>query len=200
MLECPKKFFHRHDVNATIHKARSESVTQRMPRHSLDFRLAASECESGFQINKRFAGLGIVENNFILSCQAHQASRTLRVSELIGTSRSFSVFGAEDSQNSFFQIHVQTSAKRKSLRSATPYSKQNESNPANTETHFGEGSFPLPDSDTRSPVLNSRKNFTFRTGFEFKKRSHVIARLNIRLSKANSRFTVEPETFALGDL
>jgi hypothetical protein len=40
-------------------------------------------------------------------------------------------------------------------------------------------------------MLNSRKNLTLRTGFSPKNKSHVMARLNIRLSNANPRLIVE---------
>ena len=49
-------------------------------------------------------------------------------------------------------------------------------------------------SFTRTPVLSSRKNLTLPTGLMSREKSQSIARLNIRLSRANSRFTVEPET------
>jgi len=47
-----QQFFHRHYVDAAVHKTRSESVPQRMPRHSVDFRVATSKRESCFQIGR----------------------------------------------------------------------------------------------------------------------------------------------------
>ena len=64
-----QQFFHCHDVNATVYETRSKSVTQRVPRHIRDSRFFTSKSESSFQINKRFPGLRIVENAFILFVQ-----------------------------------------------------------------------------------------------------------------------------------
>src|SRR5690348_6392188 len=61
-----EQLLHRNDIDSAVHEAGSERVTERVPRHAGNPRLAASECEASLQINKRFAGLGIVENNFIL--------------------------------------------------------------------------------------------------------------------------------------
>src|SRR5690348_11404612 len=61
-----QQLLHRHDIDSAVYEARSERMTQRVPRHTRNSRLFTSELESSLQINKRFAGLGIVKDDFIL--------------------------------------------------------------------------------------------------------------------------------------
>ena len=63
----PKKFHHRHYIHASIQQAGRERVTQRVPRDAFDPCLLASESETRTEINKRFPGLVVIENEFILS-------------------------------------------------------------------------------------------------------------------------------------
>jgi len=63
----PEQLLNRHDVHTSLHKARRERVPQCMPAHARNSRLAARQRESSFEINKRLAGIVIVENEVILS-------------------------------------------------------------------------------------------------------------------------------------
>ena len=76
-----------------------------MPRHAGNSRLLARPSETRLEINKRFAGLEIVENEFILSAQrpSLQDSSSIRVNRndprLLRLRR-------ENIQNVLFEVHV----------------------------------------------------------------------------------------------
>ena len=62
LLDC-------HYIHAAIHQPGSERVTQRVPRHTLDSRLSACQSETRVEIDKRFSGFKVVENEFVLSAE-----------------------------------------------------------------------------------------------------------------------------------
>jgi len=56
-----------HNVYTSIDQTRRKCMTQRIPRHTRDSGLPAGESESGFEINKRFAGMVVVKYEVVLS-------------------------------------------------------------------------------------------------------------------------------------
>lgn len=59
-----EQLLHCHYMHASIHQARSECVPQCMPRHAVDSRVSTCPSKARLQIDKRFSGLEIVENEF----------------------------------------------------------------------------------------------------------------------------------------
>ena len=91
-VECPEQLLDCHYVHSPIHQTGSKSVPQRMPRHAFDPRLLARESEARLEINERFAGFWIVENELVLPSRA-QNSKIRRTSQSMGTIQVFWVFG-----------------------------------------------------------------------------------------------------------
>jgi hypothetical protein len=65
----PREFFHRHNIHATTYKPESETVAQRVPRHPQILDLRHAIANPAFKSTNGFAGLGIVENDFVLPTQ-----------------------------------------------------------------------------------------------------------------------------------
>jgi hypothetical protein len=126
-----QQFFYSHDVDATVYEPGSKGVAQRVPRHIRDPRFFTSKSESSFQINKRFAGLRIIENSFILFVQLPSVENlaSFRIYRNFADGLSF---GCENSKNSSWQIDVRPAQRKNLTRYAIPYSERSESNPEDT--------------------------------------------------------------------
>ena len=118
MLECPSNSLT--VTMSTPLPTRREAKVWRsvLPRHIRDSRLFTSERESSFQIDKRFAGLGIVEDEFVLLAQVPGLKNLAG----FGVNRNLADslgLGRKDTENSFVQIHVRP-AQRENLSDPQP--------------------------------------------------------------------------------
>jgi hypothetical protein len=113
-----EQLLHCHYVHPSIHQARSERVTQRMSRHAVDSRLSTCPSKARLQIDKRFSGLEIVENEFALPAERPSLKdlASLRVDR---NSPGLLRLGCKDIQNALFEIHVGP-AEGKNLSSPQP--------------------------------------------------------------------------------
>ena len=100
-----EQLLHCHYVHASIHQARSECVPQRMPRHAVDSRLSTCPSKARLQIDKRFSGLEIVENEFALPAErpSFKNLASLRVDR---NGPGLLRLGCKDIQNALFEIHM----------------------------------------------------------------------------------------------
>ena len=187
----PQQFFHCHDIDASIQKARSKSMTQRVPRHFPDSRFLTSQSESCFQDQQT------VCRSRDCRKQNHSFCLAPKIRELAGfrvdrNGPSLFAFWTRRHSEFLSPNPRQTSAKRKFLRSANPYSEQIESDLEYTALRFGEAFLPLPDSKPANRILNSRKNFTLRTGFEIQEQVPVDCEIEHALEQ--SQLTINRRT------
>jgi hypothetical protein len=63
----PKQLLHCHYIHSSIQQPRRERVMERMPRNILNLSLSTSQSEGRLEINERFSGLVVVENELVLS-------------------------------------------------------------------------------------------------------------------------------------
>jgi hypothetical protein len=57
-------------IHSAIHEARSERMTQLVPRNAFDSGLSPCESRTRIEINKRFSGFKVIENEFVLSAKS----------------------------------------------------------------------------------------------------------------------------------
>src|SRR5215469_6379033 len=113
-----QQLFHCDNIYSTIYQPGSKRVTQSVPRHAYDSRFLAREFESCFQINKRLAGFGIVENKFIPFAERPILQNLSRI-RVDRNSAKLLRFGCKNIQSVFLQVHV-LPAKRKDFSNSHP--------------------------------------------------------------------------------
>ncbi len=63
LLDC-------HYIHSSIHQPGSKGVPKRVPSDTFDPGLAACQSKTRIQINKRFSGFQVIENEFVLSAKS----------------------------------------------------------------------------------------------------------------------------------